>query len=190
LKRVCLLAALLLGGCHVETDSPVVKAPAPAPPVAVKDEPKATPPKTAAAPLRHPDRVYQLAELATTKLQANGTEIDAWVMDDDGKRMEGMMFLKDADVPERQGMIFVFPSIQDKDRGFWMQNTYVPLDIIYIGTDKRVVTVGVGKPLDETSVRSTGDYQYVLELKQGTAAKLGIKSGTQIDIPPTVTAEA
>ncbi len=182
-----LLIAGVLSGCHIETDAPKsgVK------PV-IEGAPQPVDPKPTVAetkPPRHPDRIYQLEDLKVATIKAGSYEIDAWVMNEDGKRAEGMMFLKPEEVKDTQGMIFVFDGERSKDQGFWMQNTYTPLDIIYIGTDKRVVSIGRGVPMVDKNVPATGPYQYVLELKQGVAKKFGIQPGTQIEIPPEITAE-
>jgi uncharacterized membrane protein (UPF0127 family) len=191
MKRVVLLftATALLAGCHIETDAPAPKSHT-SPPVKTEDEkPKTTESAKPTKPPKHPDRVYQLEDLNVATIMVNNYEIQAWVMNDEGKRTEGMMFLKPEEVKPNQGMLFVFQSEQEKSNGFWMQNTFTPLDIIYIGVDKRVVSVGKGEPLNSTNVTPMGPYQYVLELKQGGAQKFGIKPGTQIDIPPEVVAE-
>ena len=194
MKRLLSLLAISVAmtGCHIETEAPK---PTSASPVSTNKrpvegegerEPVVT---TAPKPLKHPDRIYQLEDLQTTKIRLNGAEIDAWIMNDDSKRAEGMMFLKPGEVKDTQGMIFVYNSEQDKSHGFWMQNTYTPLDIIYIGSDKRVISIGKGEPLNTSNVTPTANYQYVLELKQGAAKKFGIKPGVQIDIPPEIMAE-
>lgn len=102
-------------------------------------------------------------------------------MDDDSKRQEGMMFLGDSEVKNDEGMIFVFDAVQPKvDHGFWMHNTDLPLDIIYIGADKKVINVGKGMPHSDATVAPKGDYKFVLELKQGTAEKIGATPGATV----------
>jgi len=136
--------------------------------------------------------VFQLRDLKRATIRVNGKPVQVWVMDDPGKRQEGMMFLKDADVKNgEEGMLFVFPDVQpgQPDRGFWMRNTLIALDIVYISPAKKVVNIQVGKPLDETSLPATGDFQYVLELEKGGAASLGIEAGTTIEIPADITAQ-
>lgn len=120
-----------------------------------------------------------------TDISANGHRVKAWVMDDDSRREEGMMFLKESDVRDDQGMIFVFPTVQVNDgrHGFWMANCPLGLDIIYIGKDKKVINVGDGRPFDRSSVQPGGDYFYVLELKHGVGKKYGIKKGSVIGMP-------
>ena len=91
------------------------------------------------------------------------------------------MWLRDKDIPEGHGMIFVFPD--EQLRGFWMQNTLVALDILYIDAKGKVVKIVYGKPKDETSLPSGKPAKYVLELEQGQARKYKIYQGTRIQIP-------
>jgi hypothetical protein len=144
-----------------------------------------------AAAVGNPNRVNQLKDLKVQVVKANGRPIRAWLMDNESKRQEGMMFLTEKDVADDQGMLFVFRDLQvtDGKRGFWMKNCPLALDIIYISPKKQVLNVGKGMPFREESVLPAGDYQYVLELKQGMAEKYGIKKGTVLELPalPTPT---
>lgn len=139
-------------------------------------------------PTQNPNRVFQLKDLKVATVTANGHRIQAWLMDTAAKREEGMMWLKDPDVKENQGMLFVFPS-EETNMGFWMDNTILPLDIIFIGKNKRALNIQRGKPFDQTSLPASGPAMYVLELKQGVSQKYGIKSGTLIDFPSSIKAE-
>jgi uncharacterized membrane protein (UPF0127 family) len=132
-------------------------------------------------------RAFRLKDLQRVTLKANGHDIPAWVMDNDPKRAEGMMWLVEEDVKENEGMVFVFPDA--KAESFWMENTILPLDIIYIKSDHTVANIQEGRPYDTASLPSKGPVQYVLEMRQGAAKKLGIKAGTKIDIPSSVKAK-
>lgn len=125
-----------------------------------------------------------MRELAHATITGGNQPIDAFVADDDIKAAEGLMWVTDKDLKDGQGMIFIMSS--SKVQSFWMQNTLIPLDIIYIGTDGKVVNIVHGKPKDETSLPSTGPALYVLELKDGMAAKFGISGGTKLTIPTTL----
>lgn len=129
----------------------------------------------------NPSRVHQLWTLKKVNLKANGHVIHAWVMDDDSKREEGMMFLTNKEVKDDEGMIFVFP--QPDKQSFWMHNTILPLDIVYIDPRHSVLNIQKGKPFNDSPLPSAGIAQYVLELKQGMAAKFGIRKGTKIAFP-------
>lgn len=130
------------------------------------------------------NRTFHLGDLQRVTLKANGHDISAWVMDTDPKREEGMMWLNADDVRDDDGMIFVFPDA--KPQSFWMKNTILGLDIIYISKDKKVVNVQRGLPQDTTSLPSAGPAQYVLEMKVGSAKRLGIGPGTSVSIPGDV----
>lgn len=129
-----------------------------------------------------PRRIHHLKDLQHGTMTANGNKLDVWYMDDESKQQEGMMWLTDKDVKDNQGMLFIFQS--PTPQSFWMQNTLIPLDIIYMDAKGKVLNVVHGKPKDETALPSTGPAQYVLELKDGMAAKYGIKPGTSLTIPP------
>ena len=77
---------------------------------------------------------------------------------------------------EDAGMLFVFND--DRPRAFWMKNTYIPLDIIYISGNGEIVSIAKDtKPLDETSVPSYLPARFALELNAGLTDKLDIEEG-------------
>lgn len=120
-----------------------------------------------------------------TSVKVDGHEIPVWIMDDEGKRAEGYMFLRPQDAPDGHGMIFVFPEVQPNDgkHGFWMKQCLLELDIAYIDKAGKVLNVERGTTLNLSSLQPAGPYMYVLELKAGEAAKFGVKAGAHIDIP-------
>lgn len=148
-------------------------------------------------PKINPYRRFQLHTLqksvVTTTAEAGekaGEELkfDVWVMDEEAKRQEGMMFLEEEDFTEYQGMIFVFRSAQLLS--FWMKNTFVPLDIAYLDANGIAVQTYTMKPFDTTSdYGSRRAAKYALEVKAGTFEKHGIRTGTQFTIPEDVVAK-
>ena len=76
------------------------------------------------------------------------------------------------------GMLFPFP--EPRMAAFWMANTYLPLDIIFVSPEGRVLNVGEGVPLSEATVKSTGLAGSVLELNRGEAARIGLKPDDRI----------
>ncbi|RYG39257.1 DUF192 domain-containing protein [bacterium] len=102
-------------------------------------------------------------------------------MDDDSKRAEGMMWLSEDEVKPDEGMLFAFT--EEKPQSFWMRNTLIPLDIVYIDAKGKVVSIAKGKAEDETPLPSAGPAQYVLELKSGEASKLKIQPGVVLGLP-------
>jgi uncharacterized membrane protein (UPF0127 family) len=78
-----------------------------------------------------------------------------------------------------RGMLFIFPV--EAPRMFWMRNTLIPLDIVYIGANGRVVSISRNvQPLDERGAPSAGPAKYVLEIAAGRAAQIGLLPGDRI----------
>jgi uncharacterized membrane protein (UPF0127 family) len=78
-----------------------------------------------------------------------------------------------------EGMIF--PMKPPRLATFWMHNTVLPLDIIFIGTDGRIITIAANAvPYDDGTIPSGGIASGVLELNGGRAAQLGIKVGDKV----------
>ena len=94
------------------------------------------------------------------------------------EREKGLMFREH--LASDAGMLFLFerPSVQ----AFWMKNTLIPLDMVFIGADHAVVgVVANAQPLTLTP-RGVGEpSQYVLEIGGGLAARLGIRAGERVD---------
>ena len=84
-------------------------------------------------------------------------------------------------MPADHGMIFVFPD--EAVRGFWMKNTRIPLDIIYLTAAGKVVSVHQMQPHDRRTTESKGPAQYAIELNQGEAAKADVKEGDSLALP-------
>jgi uncharacterized membrane protein (UPF0127 family) len=179
-----LIGLLMLAGCHPSEQ--IGSTPSqPAPPA--KTEPKPTaeqPPETKTTTTTNPNRVYQLSDLKVHPIKTGGKTLNLWLMDNESKRQEGMMFLSDKDVKADQGMLFVFKDLQRNDgkHGFWMQNCPLGLDIAYISPTGKVLNVAKGMPFNTESLPPAGDYQYVIEVKQGLAAGFGINPGVQLNL--------
>lgn len=78
-------------------------------------------------------------------------------------------------LPEDEGVLFVFE--EPGEVGFWMKDTLIPLDIIYINDDDEVIAVEQGVPGDETILEHS-DVKYVLEVNKDS----GVKIGDELDI--------
>lgn len=101
------------------------------------------------------------------------------IADDPGERSRGLMFRQEMD--QGHGMLFVFE--QSQPVGFWMKNTPLPLDLVFIGQDGKVRAIERGEPFSEAPIAPDEPVQFVLELKAGTAAEAGIESGDLIRHP-------
>lgn len=101
------------------------------------------------------------------------------IADEEHERSAGLMFRQDMN--DDHGMLFEFE--RTRNLAFWMRNTPMPLDLIFIGEDGRVVSIRQGEPFSIASIAPEGPSRFVLELKAGTAQKAGIVDGTRIRHP-------
>ena len=97
----------------------------------------------------------------------------------EAERARGLMFRDE--LPAGHGMLFIHE--EEGPLAYWMKNTRIPLDIVFLDKDMRVVEVEHAKPLDESNVGPDSPTQYVIELNAGAADKLGLKTGDKIEIP-------
>lgn len=152
---VAVLAApvLFAGGCRAE-------APAPAAPV----------PPVSTAPA-------QTLETLSIDTARGPVTFKVEIADDEEERQQGLMY-RTSLAPDA-GMLFEWTV--PAQRAFWMKNTYIPLDIIYIGVNGRILSIAaMTKPFDETPIPSQGAALGVLEIAGGRAAELGIDIGDQV----------
>ena len=102
------------------------------------------------------------------------------IADTEPERERGLMFRPS--MADDRGMLFEFQDVNE--RSFWMHNTYIALDIIYIGRDGKIVSIARdAKPFDDTPLPSYGPARAVLEINGGLAAKLGIAPGDTVRHP-------
>ena len=102
------------------------------------------------------------------------------IADTEPAREKGLMYRKS--LPPGHGMLFDFHAEQPV--GFWMKNTYIPLDMIFIRGDGRIANIAENaQPLSERVIPSSGPVLAVLEVAGGTARKLGIAPGDQVANP-------
>lgn len=97
------------------------------------------------------------------------------------QRTRGLMFRESMDA--NKGMLFVFE--KEGEHFFWMKNTLIPLDIIWINKDKRVVHIEKDvQPCitgeECVKIKSNEPAQYVLELIAGSAEKINLKIGDEL----------
>jgi uncharacterized membrane protein (UPF0127 family) len=101
------------------------------------------------------------------------------IADDANERGMGLMYRND--LPADRGMLFVFEATRPV--GFWMKNTPLPLDLVFIGEDGKVKTIKRGEPMSEAVIAPDEPVRFVLELNAGTAAATGIKNGVVMQHP-------
>ena len=102
------------------------------------------------------------------------------IVDNDADRAKGLMYRKE--LPEGSGMLFDFH--RDQEVSFWMQNTYIPLDMIFIRGDGQILRIEENTvPLSTRMIPSRGAVRAVLEVIGGTSRKLGIAPGDRVASP-------
>lgn len=100
------------------------------------------------------------------------------VADTPEAQARGLMFR--TDLGDNEGMIFPYDGT--RAQSFWMKNTPLPLDIIYIGPDRRISNIAAEtEPYSLDPVYSEGPVLGVLELRGGRAAELGIEPGDLVE---------
>ncbi len=99
------------------------------------------------------------------------------IADTDASRARGLMYRRQ--MAADAGMLFDYKF--ETETAFWMKNTLIPLDMIFIRANGVVANVAErAVPLDETSIPSNGAVRAVLEVNGGTASRLGIKAGDKV----------
>ncbi len=99
------------------------------------------------------------------------------VADDAAERAQGLMHV--AEMPRLTGMLFVYE--REQSVSFWMRNTLIPLDMVFMDASGTVQHVHENAiPLDETPIFGGDSIQYVLEINGGLAAEIGIGPETQM----------
>jgi hypothetical protein len=99
---------------------------------------------------------------------------------DAADQARGLMWRTQLD--RNAGMLFVFG--HERDRSFWMKNTPLPLDIIYIDAGGKVVSVAERTtPYSLASIPSSAPAKYVLEVNAGFARAHGVRPGSRVELP-------
>lgn len=138
------------------------------------------------------DAQARSSEAAASAHPISGLKVIPLTVSSDGKAHRFAVELADTPEAQQKGLMFrtelgpdegmIFPSEPPAPRSFWMKNTPLPLDIIFIGADRHILNIAAETPpytLD--SVTSNGITSGVLELRGGRAAELGIKPGDRVE---------
>jgi len=122
--------------------------------------------------------------LPTVVMRAPRADLTLEVARTEPERERGLM--NRATLPPHTGMIFVFD--RDAPVEFWMKDTLVPLDMVFVAADGTVRRVFAGVKVvspslpDESIPREGGEAKYVIELPAGEAARDGINTGVKLDM--------
>jgi uncharacterized membrane protein (UPF0127 family) len=114
-----------------------------------------------------------------------GSQINVEIADSPDERQKGLMNRKK--LSESSGMLFVYG--KEGSRSFWMKNTSIPLDIIFLNSDMEVINIEEADPEPDVTVDSNyRDYlserpaKYVLEINQNRSGEIGIKEGEKLNV--------
>ncbi|AKM06203.1 DUF192 domain-containing protein [Pelagerythrobacter marensis] len=133
-------------------------------------------PEGETAGLRHPVSGLEIVELAV-ETDEGRREFAVEVAKTPREQAQGLMFR--TQLGPNEGMIF--PRDPPDIASFWMKNTPLPLDIIFIGEDGRIINIAARTvPYSLESVSAVGLTSAVLELRGGRAAELGIEPGDRV----------
>jgi len=116
----------------------------------------------------------------TTVLIAKDVKVEAELAYTDETRAQGLMFRKS--MPEDAGMLFLFPDLSQQ--GFWMKNTLISLDILWLNERKEVVYFVTAPPCRKDPCATYAPLQkamYVLELNAGMVKRHNIKIGSRFE---------
>lgn len=174
-----LLAIFVLAGVLYIARPLLVAGPNEAAPVADVPAPSALPESStpATAPAATSSGITKEGEVVFLRGGQQLRKIDVEIAENDAERAKGLMFRPY--LSDSVGMLFVFE--QATPQSFWMKNTMISLDIIYVDAGKKIVSIQKNaKPYSEESLPSYGEAQYVVEVNGGYCDKYGVKVGDTI----------
>jgi uncharacterized protein len=135
------------------------------------------PAKVAEQPVVKKDSLAFVKEGTATFYSKNKTAkctFDVEIADTPERQKQGLMFRES--MYDKQGMLF--PNDTAKIQTFWMKNTYLPLDIIFIGADSTIVSISeYTTPFSEQTLSSEGPAQFVLEINAGQSRVFDLIKG-------------
>ena len=104
----------------------------------------------------------------------NQEKLTIEIADNEVETAQGLMYRRT--MPDSCGMVFIFADSQP--RNFWMKNTYLPLDILFLDESKKIVTIQANRtPFSEEQIPSFENAKYVLEVNAGYCKRKGIEKG-------------
>ena len=158
----------------------------PPPPAQHPPVPAANPPITDPANEHYLMPALPLAKITLTDAYKGTHVVEAEVAATSVSRTRGLMWR--TELLPGKGMLFIFTAEQPLN--FWMRNTLIPLDMIFIGKDLKIVGIVSNAEPKTTTGRGVGiPSLYVLEVPGGWAEKVGLKAGGEVRLDGTVSVE-
>lgn len=118
---------------------------------------------------------------ALIKTNSGNVKLDIEIADDINERSKGLMFRNSME--EFHGMLFVFEA--EKEHAFWMKNTLIPLDMIFINSNNEIIDIKYAVPCESDpcpTYNPSGAVLYVLETNGNFTKRHGIDVGDRIEI--------
>ncbi len=138
-----------------------------------KDKPATTLSKPYEPPFNKEGELFFISSENIDTIKA----IDIEVASDDYKRTQGLMYRRS--MADSLGMLFIFE--KEEPQSFWMRNTYISLDIIYVNKQYEIVTIQkYTQPFSEFGIPSYKPAMYVVETIAGFCDKYKIKEGDKV----------
>jgi|YelNatPaOPRAMG01_1025707.scaffolds.fasta_scaffold02018_13 uncharacterized membrane protein (UPF0127 family) len=130
----------------------------------------------------HEDSEYMFRKDGTLTFLSDSnkvlTNIDIQIASSEFDRELGLMYRKH--MKENNGMLFIFPN--EEVQNFWMRNTFIPLDMIFVNSKKEIVTIQhATQTLSDQTYSSNAPAQYVIEVNAGFCNRFNIKKGDLIN---------
>ncbi len=135
-----------------------------------------------------PSEPNVLDQLGMVNVSIKGQPFRLWIADSSSERERGLMFVKAeqmaalADGTQR-GMLFKFD--REQEMSFWMKNTIIPLDIVYLDADGVALSIYTMEPFDTSYNRypSLEPAQFAIEVNADVFSDLGLQPGDRIQLP-------
>jgi hypothetical protein len=125
---------------------------------------------------------HRQSDLPVVSMKIGSKSFDIEIASTPVAQETGLM--KRDSMPADHGMIFVFPDEQLRE--FWMKNTRFPLDIVFLDTSGKVVSIKQMRAYDQHTTSSDAPARFAIELNDGAAVNAGISAGDRVTIPSQV----
>lgn len=124
--------------------------------------------------------VFPHSTLAIHRAHGSPISLDIEIASTPEQKSYGLMFRHS--LPERAGMLFIWDA--DQPVSFWMKNTFIPLDMLFVRYDGVIVKIATHtEPYSLKSIPSEGPVRGVIEINGGAASQLGIETGDKVIFP-------
>jgi uncharacterized membrane protein (UPF0127 family) len=126
------------------------------------------------------DRIFPRSTMQIATSDARLHPFEIWVADNEPRRARGLMFVRH--LAENQAMLFIYEGVQPIS--MWMKNTYIPLDMLFVDANGRIVKVIENtKPESLDTIDSDVPVRGVIEVNAGIASKLHVRPGSLVIHP-------